>query len=54
MEAFKAGSAPGEGGFGPMDDMTQQVSGQPGMAPGQPAPNAPPPSAVDQGTGGLY
>jgi penicillin-binding protein 1A len=49
MEAFKAGSAPGEGGApGPMDDMAQVSS------PGQPNPNTPPPVTVDQGTGGLY
>jgi penicillin-binding protein 1A len=54
MEAFKAGSAPGEAGApGPMDDVTQ-ASSPGGMAAGQANPNAPPPASVDQGTGGLY
>jgi penicillin-binding protein 1A len=50
MEAFKAGSAPGEGGA-PMDDVTPVSS--PGTAAGS-NPNAPPPAAVETGTGGLY
>ena len=54
MEAFKAGSAPGEAGApGQMDDMTQVSS--PGNSAGNGQnPGAPPPAAVDQGTGGLY
>ena len=52
LEAFKAGTAPGEGGATQPD-----IGGDPQTAQqGAPAANAPPspPSAVGEGTGGLY
>ena len=53
MEAFKAGSAPGENDD-LMNDMTPVSNYYPPGGNPPPNPNAPPPAAVEQGTGGLY
>ncbi|MCP5412565.1 MAG: penicillin-binding protein 1A [Alphaproteobacteria bacterium] len=53
MEAFKAGSAPGENDD-LMNDMTPVSNYYPPGGNPPPNLNAPPPAAVEQGTGGLY
>ena len=53
MEAFKSGTAPGEGGFNDAEaSQPQPVPGAPGTANAGTA--QPPPAAVGEGTGGLY
>jgi len=52
MEAFKAGTAPGEANA-PSDDQNQPQPGSPDMA-AQPRPNGQPAPTVSEGTGGIY
>jgi len=53
MEAFKSGTAPGEGGFNDAEaSQPPPVPGAPGTANAGAA--QPPPAAVGEGTGGLY
>lgn len=52
MEAFKAGTAPGEANA-PLDDQTQDQPGLPDTT-AQQRPNSPPAPTVSEGTGGIY
>jgi penicillin-binding protein 1A len=53
MEAFKAGTAPGEANAPGLDDVNAAAAPVPGTASAT-SPGAPPAAAVGEGTGGLY